>query len=122
MAVVKVWAPLNNERKRASCRMPERFRRVRHRMLLRRVLHSSAGKTTQGDCSGIGIKRSFVSQTHGGGMTKQPHHQQGAESMSGGNSGRRAAGEPRQQNVASVSKKAQMVNKKSGSKPQTKAA
>ncbi|HEX8924513.1 MAG TPA: hypothetical protein VF786_01910 [Terriglobales bacterium] len=55
-------------------------------------------------------------------MSKQPHHQQGAESMSGGNSGRRTGAEPRLQNGAGMSKKAQVGNKKSGSKPQTKAA
>jgi hypothetical protein len=64
----------------------------------------------------------FTKTKHGGRMSKQPHHQQGAESMSGGNSGRRTGAEPRLQNGAGMSKKAQAGNKKSGSKPQTKAA
>jgi hypothetical protein len=35
-------------------------------------------------------------------MSKYPHHQQGAESMSGVNSGRRTGAEPRLQNGAGM--------------------
>jgi hypothetical protein len=56
-------------------------------------------------------------------MSKQPHHQQGAESMSGGNSGRRTGAEPRLQSGAGMGrKKAQAGMKKSATKPQRKAA
>jgi hypothetical protein len=55
-------------------------------------------------------------------MSKQPHHQRGAESMAGGNSGRRTGAEPRLQNGAGMSKKANVGKKKSGTKPQSKAA
>jgi len=55
-------------------------------------------------------------------MSKQPHHQQGSESMSGGNSGRRTGAEPRLQNGAGMGrKKAQAGMKKSATKPQKKA-
>lgn len=56
-------------------------------------------------------------------MSKQPHHQQGAESMSGGNSGRRGGAEPRLQNGAGMgSKKTRAGMKKSATKPQGKKA
>jgi hypothetical protein len=55
-------------------------------------------------------------------MSKQPHHQRGAESMGGGNAGRRTGAEPRLQNGAGMSsKKTQAGKKKSGTKPQSKA-
>jgi hypothetical protein len=37
-------------------------------------------------------------------MSKHPHHQQGAESMGGGNSGRRTGAEPRLQSGAGIGK------------------
>jgi hypothetical protein len=56
-------------------------------------------------------------------MSKQPHHNRGAESMGGGNSGRRTGAEPRLQNGAGMSsKKTQAGRKKSPTKPQNKAA
>jgi hypothetical protein len=56
-------------------------------------------------------------------MSKHPHHQQGAESMGGGNSGRRTGAEPRLQSGAGMGKKKSMVGrKKSASRPQRKAA
>jgi hypothetical protein len=56
-------------------------------------------------------------------MSKHPHHQQGAESMGGGNSGRRTGAEPRLQSGAGMgSKKTRAGNKKSASRPQNKAA
>jgi hypothetical protein len=56
-------------------------------------------------------------------MSKYPHHQRGAESMSGGNSGRRTGAEPRLQNGAGMgSKKANAGRKKSASKSQIKKA
>ncbi|HYE24577.1 MAG TPA: hypothetical protein VEG32_05185 [Clostridia bacterium] len=56
-------------------------------------------------------------------MSKQPHHQRGAESMGGANSGRRTGAEPRLQNGAGMSsKKTNAGRKKSGSKPTRKAA
>lgn len=56
-------------------------------------------------------------------MSKQPHHQRGAESMSGGNAGRRTGAEPRVQSGAGMSnKKTNAGNKKSATKPQSKAA
>jgi hypothetical protein len=56
-------------------------------------------------------------------MSKQPHHNQGAESMSGGNSGRRTGAEPRLQSGAGMSnKKTNAGRKKSPTKPQSKAA
>ena len=56
-------------------------------------------------------------------MSKYPHHQRGAESMGGGNSGRRTGAEPRLQSGAGMgSKKSQAGRKKSGSKPQSKKA
>ncbi|HZU34014.1 MAG TPA: hypothetical protein VFB79_23075 [Candidatus Angelobacter sp.] len=54
-------------------------------------------------------------------MSKQPHHQRGAESMSGGSSGRRTGAGPNMQSGAGVSsKKTNAGRKKSGSKPQSK--
>ncbi len=54
-------------------------------------------------------------------MSKQPHHQQGAESMGGGNSGRRTGAEPRLQNGAGMGrKKTRAGDKKSATKPQSK--
>jgi hypothetical protein len=54
-------------------------------------------------------------------MSKQPHHQRGAESMSGGNSGRRTgAGPSGQSGAGTSSKKTNAGRKKSGSKPQSK--
>jgi hypothetical protein len=55
-------------------------------------------------------------------MSKQPHHQQGAESMGGGNSGRRTGAEPRLQNGAGMGRKAQVGRKQSPTKPRKKAA
>jgi hypothetical protein len=56
-------------------------------------------------------------------MSKQPHHNVGAESMSGANSGRRTGAEPRLQNGAGMSrKKANAGMKKSATKPQHKKA
>jgi hypothetical protein len=52
-------------------------------------------------------------------MAKQ-HHQRGAESMGGGNSGRRTGAEPRLQNGAGMGrKKAHAGDKKSATKSQT---
>jgi hypothetical protein len=51
------------------------------------------------------------------------HHQRGAESMGGGNSGRRTGAEPRLQNGAGMSsKKTNAGMKKSATKPRGKAA
>jgi hypothetical protein len=56
-------------------------------------------------------------------MSKNPHHQRGAESMGGGNAGRRTGAEPRLQNGAGMSsKKTNAGIKKSATKPQQKAA
>ena len=56
-------------------------------------------------------------------MSKGPHHSQGAESMGGGNSGRRTGAEPRLQSGAGMSrKKSNAGRKQSASKPQKKAA
>jgi hypothetical protein len=56
-------------------------------------------------------------------MSKYPHHQRGAESMSGGNSGRRTGAEPRLQNGAGMSnKKTNAGRKPSATKSQTKKA
>lgn len=55
-------------------------------------------------------------------MSKQPHHNRGAESMGGANSGRRTGAEPRLQNGAGFSKKARVGRKQSPTKPQKKAA
>jgi hypothetical protein len=55
-------------------------------------------------------------------MSKQPHRQQGAPSMGGGNSGRRSGAQPQNQTGAGAGKKTQVGRKKSGSKPQQKAA
>jgi hypothetical protein len=55
-------------------------------------------------------------------MSKQ-HHQRGAESMGGGNSGRRTGAEPRLQNGAGMGRKqAQGGRKQSASHPHKKAA
>lgn len=55
-------------------------------------------------------------------MAKQ-HHQRGAESMGGGNSGRRTGAEPRLQSGAGMGrKKTQAGQKKSATKPRHKAA
>lgn len=52
-------------------------------------------------------------------MSKQPHHNVGAESMGGANSGRRTGAEPRVQTGAGMSsKKTNAGMKRSGSKPQ----
>ena len=54
-------------------------------------------------------------------MSKQPHHQRGAESMGGGNAGRRTGAEPRAQSGSGMtSKKTNAGMKKSASKPQSK--
>ena len=54
-------------------------------------------------------------------MSKYPHHQQGPESMGGGNSGRRTGAEPRLQNGAGMGrKKAHAGVKKSATKPARK--
>jgi hypothetical protein len=54
-------------------------------------------------------------------MSKQPHHQRGAESMGGGNAGRRTGAEPRLQSGAGMSsKKTNAGMKKSPTKPQGK--
>ena len=51
-------------------------------------------------------------------MSKQPHHQRGAESGGGGNSGRRTGAEPRLQSGAGMSrKKTQAGQKQSASRP-----
>jgi hypothetical protein len=56
-------------------------------------------------------------------MSKMPHHNRGAESMAGGNSGRRGGAEPQVQSGAGMgSKKTNAGRKKSASKPQRKAA
>ncbi|MGZ4814539.1 MAG: hypothetical protein ACXVZV_03970 [Terriglobales bacterium] len=56
-------------------------------------------------------------------MSKQPHHNRGAESMAGGNSGRRTGAGPRlQSGVGMGSKKSNAGRKKSPTKPQSKAA
>ena len=56
-------------------------------------------------------------------MSKQPHHQQGAESGSGGNSGRRTGAEPRLQSGAGMSNKSSNAGRKrSTTKPKRKAA
>lgn len=56
-------------------------------------------------------------------MAKHPHHQRGAESMGGGNSGRRTGAEPRLQNGAGMSsKKTRAGMKRSASRPKSKAA
>jgi len=53
-------------------------------------------------------------------MAKQ-HHQRGAESMGGGNSGRRTGAEPRLENGAGMgSKKTRAGDKKSATKSQSK--
>jgi hypothetical protein len=55
-------------------------------------------------------------------MSKQPDHQRGAESMGGGNSGRRTGAEPQLQSGAGMSsKKTNAGRKKSATKSQTKA-
>lgn len=55
-------------------------------------------------------------------MSKQPHHQQGAESGSGGNSGRRTGAEPTIQSGAGMGRKTQVGRKQSATKPRKKAA
>jgi hypothetical protein len=56
-------------------------------------------------------------------MSKQPHHNRGAESMGGANSGRRTGAEPRLQSGAGMgSKKTNAGRKKSPTKPRSKAA
>jgi hypothetical protein len=56
-------------------------------------------------------------------MSKQPHHQRGAESMGGANSGRRTGAEPRLQSGAGMSnKKTNAGRKKSATKSSKKAA
>ena len=56
-------------------------------------------------------------------MSKQPHHQQGSPSGSGGNSGRRTGAEPRIQAGAGMSKQDRNVGQKtSATKPRRKAA
>ena len=56
-------------------------------------------------------------------MSKQPHHNQGSPSGSGGNSGRRTGAEPRMQTGAGMSKKDRNVGeKKSATKGRKKAA
>lgn len=50
------------------------------------------------------------------------HHQRGAESMAGGNSGRRVSVGPQLQSVAGTSRKIQVAGKQSATKPQKKAA
>jgi hypothetical protein len=55
-------------------------------------------------------------------MSKMPHRNRGAESMGGGNSGRRAGAEPRLQNGVGFSRKAQVGRKPSATKSQTKKA
>ncbi len=56
-------------------------------------------------------------------MSKPPHHSRGAESMGGGNAGRRTGAEPRLQNGAGTSsKKTNAGRKKSPTKPQNEAA
>lgn len=52
-------------------------------------------------------------------MSKQPHHQRGAESMGGGNSARRTGAEPRLQKDAGMGrKKTRAGDKKSATKSQ----
>lgn len=54
-------------------------------------------------------------------MSKHPHHQQGAESMAGGNSWRRTGAEPRLQSGAGMGNKKTLAGrKKSATKPQSK--
>lgn len=56
-------------------------------------------------------------------MSKQPHHNRGAESMGGANSGRRTGAEPQISSGAGTSKKNNLkMMKKSATKPQKKAA
>jgi hypothetical protein len=55
-------------------------------------------------------------------MSKQPHRQRGAESMGGGNAGRRTGAQPDIQSGAGTSKKTNVGMKKSATKPQSKAA
>ncbi len=55
-------------------------------------------------------------------MSKQPHGNTGAESMGGGNSGRRMGAGPQPQSGAGGGKKTQVGRKKSATKPQGKAA
>lgn len=54
-------------------------------------------------------------------MSKYPHHQQGPESMGGGNSGRRSGAEPQLQSGSGMgTKKTNAGQKKSASKPARK--
>ncbi len=56
-------------------------------------------------------------------MSKPPHHSRGAESMGGGNAGRRTGAEPRLQNgTGTSSKKTNAGRKPSATKSQTKKA
>lgn len=55
-------------------------------------------------------------------MSERAHHQQGAESMGGGNSGRRTSTEPSVQSGAGLGKKKNAGRKKSASRPKRKAA
>jgi hypothetical protein len=55
-------------------------------------------------------------------MSKQPHHNRGAESMGGANSGRRTGAEPQLSSGAGTSKNNNVGMKKSATKPRKKAA
>ena len=55
-------------------------------------------------------------------MSKQPHHQQGSPSGSGGNSGRRTGAEPRLQNGVGMAMKTRNVGQKKSATKGKKAA